>query len=120
MREASGPRQIPVAERAAGKLATPIVVLLLLAISIVASAAAPRGERAECYEPCAARCVSRYACEQRHAGPNCFTNLNKCKSFCWRICRHQSMIPKSVQRFSEKIMLKQEAKAGWQSHPALE
>jgi hypothetical protein len=23
------------------------------------------------------------------------------------------MIPKSVQRFSEKIMLKQEAKAGW-------
>jgi hypothetical protein len=25
----------------------------------------------------------------------------------------QSMIPKSVQRFSEKIMLKQEAKLGW-------
>jgi len=32
------------------------------------------------------------------------------------------MIPKSVQRFSEKIMLRQEARAGWrfnECHPAL-
>jgi hypothetical protein len=68
-------------------LASPIALLLLLAMATVAAAPLAARERPECYEPCAARCTSRYACEQRHAGPNCFTNLNKCKSFCWRICR---------------------------------
>ena len=42
----------------------------------------------QCYYPCTARCAAKYACEQRNAGPNCFTNYNKCRSFCWRGCRH--------------------------------
>jgi hypothetical protein len=39
----------------------------------------------QCYKPCTARCAAKYACERRNAGPNCFTNFNKCGSFCWRI-----------------------------------
>jgi hypothetical protein len=80
-----------VAARGAGMLAGPIAMLSLLAIATVAAAPAAAAtiaaQRAQCYEPCAARCASRYACEYRNAGPNCFTNLNKCRSFCWRTCR---------------------------------
>jgi hypothetical protein len=63
-----------------------IAVLSLLAIVIVA--AAPSVARDQCYERCTARCAAKYACEHRNAGPNCFTNFNKCRSFCWRVCRH--------------------------------
>lgn len=63
-----------------------IAVLSLLAIVIVA--ATPSVARDQCYEPCKARCAAKYACEHRNAGPNCFTNFNKCRSFCWRVCRH--------------------------------
>src|SRR5262249_38298192 len=31
----------------------------------------------------------RYACEHRNPGPTCFTNLNKCRPFCWRVCCHE-------------------------------
>jgi hypothetical protein len=69
-------------------LAGPIAALSLLVIATVAHAPIAAREGAQCYEPCTARCASKYACEQRNAGPNCFTNFNKCRSFCWRICRN--------------------------------
>jgi len=59
-----------------------VPVLLLLAI-------APSFAREDpgCYRSCRARCDARYACEGRHPGPNCFTNYNKCRTSCWRMCR---------------------------------
>jgi hypothetical protein len=63
-------------------LAIPIIALSFLAV-VTPSAAAGRDQ---CYLTCAVeRCEARYACEQRNAGRNCFTNLNKCKSFCRRV-----------------------------------
>jgi hypothetical protein len=65
-----------------------ITALSLVAIVIVAAVPSIARERDQCYEPCKARCAAKYACERRNAGPNCFTNYNKCRSFCWRVCRH--------------------------------
>src|SRR6516165_4278676 len=69
-------------------LTIPIRALLLLAMALAAVAASSAREGDQCYSSCKARCVARYACEGRHPGPNCFTNFNKCRTSCWRMCRH--------------------------------
>jgi hypothetical protein len=65
----------------------PIRVLLLLAMALVAVAPSSAREGDQCYSSCKARCVARYACEDRNAARNCFTNFNKCRTSCWRMCR---------------------------------
>src|SRR5262249_3533167 len=69
-------------------LTIPIRALLLLAMALAAVSASSPREGDQCYSSCKARCVARYACEGRHPGPNCFTNFNKCRTSCWRMCRH--------------------------------
>src|SRR5262249_23046356 len=67
-----------------------------LALGLVAIAPSFALEDNQCYSACKARCVARYACEGRHPGPNCFTNLNKCRTSCWRMCRHLTgFLPKA-------------------------
>jgi hypothetical protein len=67
-----------------------IKALAVLALALVAIAPSSAREDNQCYSSCKARCVARYACEGRHPGPNCFTNFNKCRTSCWRMCRHLS------------------------------
>ena len=67
-----------------------IKALAVLALALVAIATSSAREDNQCYSSCKARCVARYACEGRHPGPNCFTNFNKCRTSCWRMCRHLS------------------------------
>jgi len=64
-----------------------IRTLLIVAFTLVAIASSLAREN-KCYSSCRARCEARYACEGRHPGPNCFTNFNKCRTSCWRMCRH--------------------------------
>jgi hypothetical protein len=66
----------------------PVRALAVLALGLVAIAPSFALEDNQCYSSCKARCVARYACEGRHPGPNCFTNFNKCRTSCWRMCRH--------------------------------
>src|SRR5215467_1017053 len=66
----------------------PIKAFAVLALGLVAIASSFALEDNQCYRSCKARCVARYACEGRHPGPNCFTNFNKCRTSCWRMCRH--------------------------------
>jgi len=68
-------------------LTIPFTALSVFAILLAAVAPSAAGGFDRCYYPCTARCAAKYACEQRNAGPNCFTNYNKCRSFCWRVCR---------------------------------
>ena len=65
------------------------LVRMLSVVALILFAAAPSSarERDKCYNSCKARCVARYDCEGRHPGPNCFTNFNKCRTSCWRMCR---------------------------------
>src|SRR5262249_15797730 len=67
-----------------------IKALAVLALALVGIAPSSAREDNQCYSSCKARCVARYACEGRHPGPNCFTNFNKCRASCWRMCRHLS------------------------------
>jgi len=70
---------------------TPMLAIrtfLILAFALVAIASSLAREDNKCYSSCRARCDTRYACEGRHPGPNCFTNFNKCRTSCWRMCRH--------------------------------
>ena len=64
-----------------------IRALLMVPALAVLSAVPSSAENYECYDACKARCTARYACEGRHPGPNCFTNFNKCRTSCWRMCR---------------------------------
>ena len=64
-----------------------IKIAFLLAM-ILAAADSSFAQYNQCYSSCRARCVARYACEGRYPGPNCFTNFNKCRTSCWRMCRH--------------------------------
>jgi len=65
-----------------------IRMFLILAFALVTIATSSAREDNKCYSSCRARCEARYACEGRHPGPNCFTNFNKCRTSCWRMCRH--------------------------------
>src|SRR5262245_38218286 len=62
-------------------------LLVALALAVLAVAPSSAREDYKCYDSCKARCTARYACEGRHPGPNCFTNFNKCRTSCWRMCR---------------------------------
>src|SRR6516162_8880254 len=74
----------------------PIKAFAVLALGLVAIAPSFALEDNQCYRSCKARCVARYACEGRHPGPNCFTNFNKCRTSCWRMCRHLTgFLPKA-------------------------
>jgi hypothetical protein len=64
-----------------------IRALLILAFALMTIAPSLARVDKECYSACRARCEGRYACEGRHPGPNCFTNFNKCRTSCWRMCR---------------------------------
>jgi len=66
----------------------PVRALAVLALGLVAIAPSFALEDNQCYSSCKARCVARYACEGRHPAPNCFTKSNKCRTSCWRMCRH--------------------------------
>ena len=66
----------------------PLKALAVLALALVAITPSFALEDNQCYSSCKGRCVARYACEGRHPGPNCFTNFNKCRISCWRMCRH--------------------------------
>ena len=65
-----------------------IRAILALALALAETASSFAREDHQCYASCRARCEARYACEGRHPGPNCFTNFNKCRTSCWRMCRH--------------------------------
>jgi len=65
-----------------------IRTFLILAFALVSISTSVAREYNKCYSSCRARCEARYACEGRHPGPNCFTNFNKCRTSCWRMCRH--------------------------------
>src|SRR6516164_551605 len=74
----------------------PIKAFAVLALGLVTIAPSFALEDNQCYRSCKARCVARYACEGRHPGPNCFTNFNKCRTSCWRMCRHLTgFLPKA-------------------------
>ena len=65
-----------------------IRISLLVAMALIVSYSSFARADNQCYSSCRARCEVRYACEGRHPGPNCFTNFNKCRTSCWRMCRH--------------------------------
>lgn len=65
-----------------------IRALLVLALVLLAIGPSVGRQDKQCYNACRARCEARYACEGRHPGPNCFTNYNKCRTSCWRMCHH--------------------------------
>jgi hypothetical protein len=64
-----------------------IRIVLLVTMAIVELHASFARADNKCYNSCRARCEATYACEGRHPGPNCFTNFNKCRTSCWRMCR---------------------------------
>jgi hypothetical protein len=50
-----------------------LMTMLTVAGALLAGSTSAVIAGGDCYWSCSSRCFARYACEQRNAGPNCFT-----------------------------------------------
>lgn len=68
-----------------GILTITVAALPLLALTAIATAAAPNPWDT-CYGACAARCAAQHSCHSRRASRNCFAHYNECKNLCRMSC----------------------------------
>ena len=68
-----------------GILTITVAALPLLALTAIATAAAPNPWDT-CYGACAARCAAQHSCQHRRASRNCFAHYNECKNLCRMSC----------------------------------
>ena len=74
-----------------GMLTITIAALPLLVMAL-AAAAAPTTRDRHCRGLCYSKCAAQHSCERPDAGPNCFTNFNKCKAVCRTTCSRSQII----------------------------